>query len=104
MCRFFGAGDKALLNLPIPRFWGKFKNMNILKLQERIDAITAAALPRSKNLEGELKRLNWQLEELTGKDKADNLKDWKKRFGKKKKKKTNKKKNRRKLLLKKFEL
>lgn len=91
MCRFYGLPDREFLDLPISRFWGKYKGMNIIQLREKADAITNAAVSQSKDLSNFMYRLNWQLEQLTGDVRADDTSEWKKKYGKKKKRRRGKK-------------
>ena len=96
MQQFFGCSEQELLELPIPRFWGKYKNVQIIETEKRINFITMTAVAQSKEVNKTLYKLNWQLEQLTGKEKVDSLKDIKKQMklatkkGKKKKEKKSK--------------
>ncbi len=101
LCRFYALPDREFLDLPISRFWSKYKDMSIIQLHEKIDAITNAAVSQSKGLSDYMYRLNWQLEQLTGKERVDDTSDWRKKYRRKKKKK---KKRKNKLLFRKFKV
>ena len=112
MARFYGASHDELMSFPIGLFWLKYKNMEILKLQDRIVHIVDTATAASPQGNDELFKLKWRLEQLTEESKpqkfSDETKKKHKRGGRPKKKKPKKKKLgkkgkfRHKLLLKKF--
>ena len=103
LVRFYGRPAEEFLNLPISKFWLRFKNMSILNLQEMIQKLVVATSSQSKDVGNLMYRLNWQLEQLTGEEKPDDTRSWKKKYGGKKKKKK-KKKRKNELLFKKFKL
>ena len=107
MVRFYGRPHDELMQYPMGLFWLKYKNMEILKLQERIVHIVDTATAASPQGNDELYKLKWQLEQLTGEIKpqkfSDETKKKHKRGKKPRKKKLGKKgKFRCKLLRKKF--
>jgi len=63
------------LTLPPHRFWVKHKNMIILRLKEELVAIHNFAVAQSKEISNHVYRLNWRLEQLTGVEKVDSLRD-----------------------------
>ena len=102
MVRFYGQPMEQFLSLPISKFWLRFKNMNILKLQETIESVVVATTSQSKEANNLMYRLNWQLEQLTGEEKSDDTSTWKDKYGGKEKKIKKKRKNE--LLFRKFKL
>jgi hypothetical protein len=103
MVRFYGRPADELLDLPISRFWEMHKEMNILKLQETLEGIQIVSVPHSRDPSQLVYKLNWRLEQLTGKEKVDDLSDWRAKYGGKKKKKK-KKKHKNELLFRTFKL
>ena len=86
---FYGSGEESLLTLSVPRFWGKYKNMQIVKLQNKLDMITTVNIAQSPEGQNTVNNISWELDELKGIERTDSLKDLKAQFGKKKKKKEN---------------
>ena len=86
---FYGSGEKPLLALSMNRFWGKHKNMQIIKLQNKLDMINTFNTAQSPEGQSTVNNLSWKLDELKGAEKTDSLKDLKAKFGKKKKVKKN---------------
>lgn len=87
MDAFYHCGEWSLLELSRERFWVKYRNMNIVKLQDKMDLIHSFNAAQSSEGQSIMNNLSWRLEELKGEEKVDSLKDLKKQFGKKKKKK-----------------
>lgn len=79
MQRFYLCAEKELLGLPIRRFWGKEKNMQILKLQEKLTDISNLLMPHAANVGREIAKLEWRLSQLTGVETTGTVKDIKKR-------------------------
>jgi len=84
---FYGSGEESLLTLPVTRFWGKYKNMQIVKLQNKLDMINTVNIAQSPEGQNAVNNLNWQLDQLKGVERTDSLKDLKAQYGKKKVKK-----------------
>jgi len=84
---FYGSSEKALLDLPVKRFWGKYRNMQIVKLQDKMDLINSVNIAQSPEGQSAMNNLTWKLDELKGEERVDSLKDLKAKFGKKKKSK-----------------
>ena len=84
---FYGCSEDFLLDLSVDRFWVKYKNMQIVKIENKMDRIHAVNAAMSSEGQDVLNRLNWKLEQLKGDEKVDKLDDWKQRFNKNKKKK-----------------
>ena len=84
MDSFYGAGESGLLNLPVGRFWGKYRNMQIVKLQDKIELINSFNVAQSPEGQSVMNNLTWKLDELKGTERTDSLKDLKAKFGKKK--------------------
>jgi len=79
MQRFYNCSEKELLEIPIFRFWNKEKNMRILKLQEKLDAISEILMPYSSNVQRTIARLEWQLNKLKQHERVDSISDIKKK-------------------------
>ncbi len=93
MCRFYpNCSEDFLLGLPKDRFWDKYKNMSIIRIREKLDSIGTLRIAESKEGANEIYRLNWQLEQLTGKEKVDSIEDIKVRMKQLRKKLKEKKK------------
>ena len=84
---FYGCGESFLLSLSRERFWGKYRNMQIVRLQSKMDDIHTFNTAQSSEGQSEVIKLNWRLEQLKGEEKVDGLKDLKRKQPKKKKKK-----------------
>jgi len=81
MSRFYsGCTEDFLLGLPKDRFWGKYKNMSIIRIREKLDGIGTLRIAESREGAGEIYKLNWQLEQLTGKETVDKMDDVKARM------------------------
>ena len=82
MSSFYGLPDASLLSLPIDRFWGKYRNMSIMRLRRKIEEIGGVRLAGAKmdDYSHEMYKLNWQLEQLTGEEKVDGLGDIRKKM------------------------
>jgi hypothetical protein len=81
MGRFYSnCTDDFLLGLPKDRFWNKYKNMSIIRIREKLDHIGTLRIAESREGVSEIYRLNWQLEQLTGKETVDDMDDIKKRM------------------------
>jgi len=87
MDSFYRCGEDFLLDLSRERFWGKYRNMQIAKLQDKMDLIHSFNAAQSSEGQSVMNNLGWRLEQLKGSERVDSLKDLKGRFGKKKKKK-----------------
>jgi len=86
---FYGSNEELLLTLSVTRFWGKYKNMQVIKLQNKLEMISTFNIAQSPEGQNTVNNLNWRLDELKGIERTDGLKDLKIQFGKKKKVKTN---------------
>lgn len=84
---FYGSSEDALLTLPVNRFWGKYRNMQIVKLRNKMDLINSFNTAQSPEGQSVMNNLAWKLDELKGEERVDSLKDLKAKFGKKKKSK-----------------
>ena len=72
MSHFYpGCSEDFLLGLSKDRFWNKYKNLSIIRLREKLESINTLRIAESKDGIHEIYRLNWQLEQLTGKEKTD---------------------------------
>lgn len=80
MTHFYNCPEDFLLGLPKERFWDKYKNLSIIRIREKLDAIGTLRTAESKEGASEIYRLNWQLEQLTGKEKVDSMEDIKVRM------------------------
>lgn len=81
MTHFYnGCSEDFLLGLSKARFWDKYKNLSIIRIREKLDAIATLRTAESKEGASEIYRLNWQLEQLTGKEKVDSMEDIKVRM------------------------
>ena len=87
MVFFYGCPDDYLLDISVDRFWVKYKNMQIIKMQDKMDLIHSFNAAQSSEGQDIMNRLNWKLEQLKGEERVDRLDDWKQKFNKKKKKK-----------------
>lgn len=79
MQRFYSRPEKEILGLSITRFWNKKKNMEILKLREKLDMISNLLLPYSSNVTREISKIEWRLNRLLGQEKTDSITDIKKK-------------------------
>jgi len=79
MSRFYTCSEQELLQLPIKRFWNKEKNMKILKLEEKLNAISDVLMPYSSNVQRTIARLEWQLNKLKQQERVDSISDIKKK-------------------------
>jgi len=75
MSHFYNCPEGFLLDMSKDRFWGKYKNMSAIRIREKLDQIGTLRIAESKEGASEVYKLNWQLEQLTGKEKADNMDD-----------------------------
>ena len=78
--------EDTLLDLRVNRFWGKYKNMQIVKIQNKMDLISSFNAAQSSEGQNIMNKLHWKLEQLKGDEKVDSLNNLKSKFGKKKKK------------------
>ena len=92
MDSFFGSSEEALLTLSVSRFWGKYKNMQVIKLQDKLDTISTFNIAQSPEGQNTVNNLSWRLDELKGIERTDSLKDLKAQYGKRKKKSKEKQK------------
>jgi len=84
---FYGCGELFLLELSRDRFWSKHRNMQIIKIQEKMDLIHSFNAAQSAEGQSIMNNLSWKLEQLKGSETVDGLKDLKPKFRKNKKKK-----------------
>lgn len=61
--------------------------MLFIQTEQHRQRIEEFAISRSKDINEYLYKIQWTLEQLSGKEKVDDLSDWKIKFGKNKKKK-----------------
>ena len=81
MSHFYsGASEDFLLNLPKDRFWGKYKHMSVIRIREKLDQIGTLRIAESREGASEVYKLNWQLEQLVGKETVDDIADIKARM------------------------
>lgn len=80
MSHFYNSPDDILLGLPKDRFWNKYRNMSILRIREKLDRIGTLRIAESREGVSEIYKLNWQLEQLTGKETVDDMDDIKARM------------------------
>lgn len=80
MSHFYNCQEDFLLGMSKDRFWDKYKNMSIIRIREKLDAIGTLRIAESREGANEIFRLNWQLEQLTGKEMVDSIEDIKMRM------------------------
>jgi len=80
MDHFYHSSEDWLLKLPKDRFWNKYKNMSIIRIREKLDSIGTLRIAESREGTHEIYKLNWQLEQLTGRETVDDIKDIKARM------------------------
>lgn len=77
---YSGSSEGFLLDLSKDRFWNKYKNMSIIRIREKLDSIGTLRIAESKEGTNEIYKLNWQLEQLIGKETVDDMGDIKARM------------------------
>lgn len=74
-----GCGEDHLMTIPIHRFWDKYRNMMILKIEQRLQNINTLRLALSSKDDGEISKMNMAIEQLGKPQRVDSLADIKKK-------------------------
>lgn len=79
MQAFFGGETEAhLMDIPIHRFWDKYRNMMVLKIEQRLQNINTLRLALSSKDDGEITKMTMMIEQLGKPQRVDSLTDLKK--------------------------
>ena len=79
MQTFYGCSEEYLMEVPIPRFWDKYRNMMILRTEQRLQNINTLRIGLSSKADSEIEKMQRMVEQLGKPQRVDSLVDLKKK-------------------------